>query len=108
MAAGKACEDIVRDGKHTQGLVLGGEVSEECDLLDGGGSSYLWTMVTTCEVRSARQRGRTTPAVRYLDAGLDNGLGMTVKQLKASAVASVDELGNLLGSELSATDRERR
>jgi hypothetical protein len=39
MAAGKAWEDIVRDGKHTQGLVLGGEVSEECEQLDGAAAA---------------------------------------------------------------------
>jgi hypothetical protein len=72
------------------------------------GSSYLRTTATASEVPRARQRGRSAPAVRYLDAGLGNSLGTTVKQQKASTAASADGLGNLLGSEPSATDRERR
>jgi hypothetical protein len=69
------------------------------------GGSYLRTTVTASEVPRARQRGRSAPAVCYLDTGLGNNLGTTVKQQKASTAASADGLGNLLGSEPSATDR---
>jgi hypothetical protein len=72
------------------------------------GGSYLGTMATASEVRRATQRGRSTHAVRYLDAVLGNSLSTTVKQQKASTAPSADGLGNLLGSEPSATDRERR
>jgi hypothetical protein len=72
------------------------------------GGSYLRSTATTSEVRRARQRGRSAPAVRYLDAGLGNSLDTTVKQQKASTAASADGIGNLLGSEPSAMDREQR
>jgi hypothetical protein len=62
------------------------------------GGSYLRTTATASEVPRARQRGRSVPAVRYLDTGLGNSLGTTVKQQKASTVASADGLRNLLGN----------
>jgi hypothetical protein len=72
------------------------------------GGSYLRTTATASKVPRARQRERSVPAVRYVDTGLGNSLGTTVKQQKVSTAASADGLGNLLGSEPSATDRERR